>query len=209
MVAAWNILIRLAEVEAAARCSGATKGETMKSIPAVRSDGLVVDAGGDGVLVYDQRNDTAHSLDGAAASVWRAIDGRRSLSQIARHCDLSEAVVAEVLVRLGGIDLLLDHVPEEVSRRAALRKIAKVGGTAVLAAPLISTVVIPAATAMASSCTSPGVTCGSITYVGGGCSGTISLDLRTNCAGGPGCICSPAATCDSLGVASVRQYTCQ
>ena len=179
----------------------------MEVNPAVRREGLVVDAGHDEVLIYDRRNDTAHCLDGAAALVWRAADGRRSLSEIARDCDLSEAAVAEVLLRLDGIELLVDDTREGVSRRALLRKIAKVSGAAVLAAPVISTVVIPAATAMASSCTNPGAGCGTVVFVGLNCRGAIQVDLRTACSGGAGCVCT-LTSCETIAVASTGTYTC-
>lgn len=120
----------------------------MDAKPTARTDNLIIEELGDGIVVYDRDTGEAHSLDAHAASVWRAADGRRELSEIARVSNLEEPTVLAALDQLQAHGLLNGS---GVSRRAMLRRSAKFGAAAVAAAPLVETVLIPTAAAHAST----------------------------------------------------------
>ncbi len=48
-----------------------------------RSEALIIKDLGDDLVVYDERADCAHELNGAAAAVWRRCDGQTDLDEIA------------------------------------------------------------------------------------------------------------------------------
>ena len=121
----------------------------MSDRPQARVEDLIVEDLDGGVVVYDRRNCTAHWLDASAASVWRMADGQRAVQQIARECDLSEPTVADVLLRLHGLELMAEKAGTGMPRRAALSRMARIGGAAILA-PVISSVVVPNALAASS-----------------------------------------------------------
>jgi hypothetical protein len=118
----------------------------------------------DEVLVYDLERHRAHSLNRTAAAVWRRCDGQNGVAAIAdlvaRELDLprDEELVWLVLRRLGRAHMLQDRLEPPVgvfrsSRRALMRKLALVGGVA-----LVSTIAAPEA-AQAQSCIACGQTC--------------------------------------------------
>jgi hypothetical protein len=53
--------------------------------PRARTSGLVVKTLAEEVLVYDLTRHKAHSLNRSAAAVWRRLDGRTSIGDLARH----------------------------------------------------------------------------------------------------------------------------
>jgi hypothetical protein len=68
------------------------------------------------VLVYDTERDRAHCLNGLAAAVWNACDGRRGPDKLTAHvvgsfpgCD--EDAIAEALAQLGERHLLSTPFP--------------------------------------------------------------------------------------------------
>jgi hypothetical protein len=120
----------------------------MSARPQGRSEGILVERLEDGLVIFDTRTDQAHSLDAAAAAVWSAADGTRTVSEIADTTGLGEVSVLAALHELGGRDLLVDPMP--VSRRSMLRRTAMVGAV-IAAVPVIETVIIPTAAAHAST----------------------------------------------------------
>jgi hypothetical protein len=162
--------------------------------PATRTD-LLTEPVGDGAVVYDTREHQVHALDGDAARVWRALDGRCSVAQLAEVCGLSEAVVANVLLRLDALDLLAEQSDDTVSRRVALRRLVKLGGAAMLALPLITTVAIPTSAAMAYGvCTTVGQPCAGF-FSDATCT-TITMVVGAPCGSGCTCVinnCIPAS----------------
>jgi len=135
----------------------------------------------DELLVYDSAKNRAHSLNRTAAAVWKLSDGNRSSSQIATaisrefsvHVD--ESLVLLALDQLAKAHLLVEP-PASVknsSRRAALRTLGK---AAVIALPLITSIVAPPP-ARAASCLPLGSPCTSSAQC---CSGlcTPPLPLR-------------------------------
>ena len=79
--------------------------------PRGRSEGILVERLEDGLVIFDTRTDQAHSLDGAAAAVWSAADGTRTVSEIAETTGVGEVGVLAALEMLGGRDLLVTVGP--------------------------------------------------------------------------------------------------
>lgn len=122
-----------------------------------RRDGLVVQAIGDEVIVYDPQTHQAHSLNRPAALVFERVNGEASVSEIARKVgdDLggksSDRVVEVALDRLGKAGLLT--TPTNSSRRAVLR------GLTIALLPVVTTVLVPKAAAAASCIPNGGTGC--------------------------------------------------
>jgi hypothetical protein len=187
--------------------------------PKARTRGLVVEDLGDESLVFDSDTNTAHCLSPTAARVWRACNGGRGASSLARLTATSEGLVADALAELSGLGLLdpgsagpavplrlgveatsaEPAVPSRpgaeaafLSRRRALKRIGA-AGLAATAAPLIVSAAVgtPLAAASAGSLCAP-------------CTGIGPTDTC-----GPGSHCDPASlvcipsacnSADSLGI---------
>jgi Coenzyme PQQ synthesis protein D (PqqD) len=138
----------------------------------------------DELLVYDSAKNRAHSLNRTAAAVWKLSDGNHSPSQIAAavsrrfsvHVD--ESVVLFALDQLARAHLLVEPQTsvKNSSRRAALRTLGK---AAVIALPLITSIVAPPP-ARAASCRHNGSSCGSNAQC---CSG-VCVPVVGQCLGG-------------------------
>jgi hypothetical protein len=135
-----------------------------------RQKGLVVVDLADEVLVYDLDRHRAHSLNRAAAVVWRHCDGQNRVTEMAGllaetvALPRDEELVWLVLRRLGKAHLLQERLEPPVngvrsSRRELMRKLAMIGGVA-----LVSSIIAPKAEAtgsacMPGSCVKPGKCC--------------------------------------------------
>ena len=168
----------------------------MPDRPRARVEDVLIETLDDGIVLYDRSNDTAHWLDASAAAVWRGADGQRTSAEIGQQCGLSEAAVADVLMRLDGLGLLGKPDPG-VSRRAALKRMGKIGGTAAILAPVISSVAVPVALATASvcnklSCSSTGrPTCASATS-----------NANAVCTGNAACRAASTCNCTCVGTST-------
>lgn len=168
--------------------------------PRARFDELVVSEVEEEVLVYDQTRQEAHSLNPAAALVWRNCDGKKSVTDLAMLLNSklglppSEASVWGALDRLEEANLLAEPVTAEAGDGASRREFMKRVGLATAAAGVASviTIGVPAAFA-ASSCTPRTDNCG------GG-----KLNLGATCTHGSDC-CS----CGCLNDAVTGTTTCQ
>lgn len=124
-------------------------------LPQARSDDLTVEPIGDELLVFDAAERRAHSLNPAAADVWRACDGSRDAAAIAEHTGLDRDAVALALENLRDCRLLTGALSEStgptVSRRDAIRKAALAGAALGAAIPVIRSITAPSV-ALASSC---------------------------------------------------------
>jgi hypothetical protein len=117
-----------------------------------RTEGLLIDALGDELVVYDTQSHAMHRLNESAAAVWRLCDGKRTVSDIAvalsgeLSTPLDEDAVLLALDELEAASLLeIGDTPGEgplISRRSALRKLGVVGGIA-LGLPLVESVIAP------------------------------------------------------------------
>jgi hypothetical protein len=112
----------------------------------VRTDGLVVEAVGDETIVFDSAANVAHTLDGDALAIWRALEDEDDPAAIGQAVGIAESQVRATIEHLVALDLV--HDPG-LSRRAALRRLA-VRGAGVVALPAIASLAIPAAAAAAS-----------------------------------------------------------
>jgi hypothetical protein len=115
--------------------------------PTARSEHLVVRELADETLVYDVRRHKAHCLNRTAALVWRACDGRTSITEIAARVaqeldrPSDEALVLAALAQLERARLLIPgalHQGSGPPRREALRRL----GWG-LAAPAVVSILAP------------------------------------------------------------------
>jgi hypothetical protein len=153
--------------------------------PLARSERLIIEALDDELLVYDLDCDEAHALNASAAAIWRACDGAVTVAGISARVGLSEAAVRSTVERLAGLDLLAPGFVARPthSRRAVLRRGFVAGAAATVAAPLITSIVAPAAAQTTSTCSGD---FGSCQQTGDCCSGLI-------CCGGV--LCRPPQNC--------------
>ena len=136
--------------------------------PVARSEGLLVTEAGGDTLVYDLESHRAHSLDAAAAALWRRCDGTRDVAALARSLGdafaddaTREEVARYTLARLGAANLLRETAEvagRPISRRALLRR-AAAAGVATLALPTVLTVVAPTTLQAQASCLPGGSLC--------------------------------------------------
>lgn len=142
------------------------KREMDQLIPEARREGLVVQELSDEVLVFDRDRNKAHCLNKTAALVWNHCDGNSSVAEMARVIAReTNAPVDEDLIWLGVEQLSKTHllrerarVPEHktgLSRREVIRRI---GLTAAVALPVVTSIVAPTA-AQAANCLGTGQTC--------------------------------------------------
>jgi hypothetical protein len=111
--------------------------------PVARTDELVVEELGEELLVYDQNNDTAHSLGVVAARVWRACDGETSAQDLSARLDLDADTVTRALEELDECNLLDNGGQlDGMTRREATLKGAKIGA-GIASAPLIYSILAP------------------------------------------------------------------
>jgi PqqD family protein of HPr-rel-A system len=100
--------------------------------PAVRKEGLILRRIGDELLVYDRRSHEAHCLDAAAAAVFSACDGTRSVRELTARLrrELARPVDGDwVRLALGQLEragLLEEPLPGPVPmRRDVMRRVAQ------------------------------------------------------------------------------------
>ena len=96
--------------------------------PLARVEGIVSEWVAEELVIYDRNTRAAHALSAAAASVWELCDGRRSPEEIARELHLDRAIVAQAVAQLNQCGLLAQDPQDGISRRIALRRIAKSRG---------------------------------------------------------------------------------
>lgn len=118
-----------------------------------RTDRLVVEDLGKETVVYDLDTKKAHCLNDSIRWIWRQCDGDRTAGQIAKDFAKqfpggdSAEIVGEGLRQLSAANLVVGRVPAAngISRRGV------VGG----AAPLLMSIMVPAAAAAMSGATPP------------------------------------------------------
>ncbi len=144
--------------------------------PKARSQGLIVEELDTELLVFDETTERAHCLNSTAALVWRYCDGNTTVAAMAARlgADAGAAVDDDIvffaLSELGDRDLL--ERPVRVPDRGALSRrqvLVRLGATAGILLPMITSIVAPTSAAAQSGGGSSGTTSGS-----GGSSGTTS-----------------------------------
>ena len=127
-------------------------------LPRSRGDGLLEEAIGEELLLYDIESHTAHCLTPVAACVWRHCDGGHNVTQLAQLAGADESLIAEALHELRERELLnaepelvtSESVVSGVSRREAFVQAARYGAAAAAGSMIVSATA--ATPAMASSC---------------------------------------------------------
>jgi hypothetical protein len=147
----------------------------MKRYPKARKDNVIARELGDEVLIYDRSRDKALCLNRTAAFVWKQCNGRTSIEQIADRLGsemssdfetpIDERLVWYAISQLRREHLLEDRVeiPRRVlaslnghlDRRQVMRAL---GLAAIVALPLVSSIIAPTA-AQAATCIPSGGVC--------------------------------------------------
>lgn len=143
--------------------------ERRTEYPLARAEDLISRPLGDELIVYDLDRHQAHCLNSTAAAVWKKCDGASSPEEIASALEgelggtIATELVSAAIASLGDKGLLkratatMDaHV--RVSRRELVRRAGL--AAAVVAPPLVMTLVVPTP-AQAASCLGTGSVCGS------------------------------------------------
>ena len=161
--------------------------------PAARRERLLVREVADELVVYDLESHRAHSLSRAAALIWRHCDGRTTVAELATLLQRElgtardETVVWMTLHRLGRARLLQERVTVPAhavscSRRELMRRMALVGGLA-----LVSSVLVPTPIHAQSACRPDGATCITSSQCCSGCCRMAGAGAECK-PGGGGCI---------------------
>jgi hypothetical protein len=152
----------------------------MENYPRVRRHNVVIQEVADELLIYDQERDKAHCLNQSAALIWRCCDGRTSVLEISRklnresNSNVTETLVWHALRQFSDAHLLKEPLElplamrvTAMNRRQAVRAL---GLAAVVAIPVVTSIVAPTP-AQAVSCLPSGSTCtGSAQCCSGLCS---------------------------------------
>jgi hypothetical protein len=152
----------------------------MDTIPQRRQSGLIIKEMDDEVLIYDTENDKAHCLNQTAALVWQHCDGQSTPAQMSARMSrqlgnrVDEQVVWFALRQLSRDGLLEEKVtppPAFVLAGLNRREMVRVLGlAAVVAVPLVTSIVAPTAV-QAATCLASGQSCtGSAQCCSGLCS---------------------------------------
>ena len=112
--------------------------------PKARHQNLLVQDVDNEVVVYDTARKRAHHLNPSAASVWRLLDGSRSIDAIAAELGVAESVVGLAIDDLANAGLLDTGEPLSVSRRSALRRAAAAAALGFLL-PAVTSIAAPLA----------------------------------------------------------------
>jgi hypothetical protein len=135
-------------------------------IPCARTEGIVVQALPDEVLVYDLERHRAHCLNHTATLIWKRCDGQTSVTEMIRILEqemqtpVPEGVVWLALRQLRKAHLLVErsHGPggrAMMSRREVMRRL---GWGAAVTLPLVTSIVAPTAVE-AATCLPMGIVC--------------------------------------------------
>jgi hypothetical protein len=147
----------------------------------------------DEVLVFDLETNKAHCLNETAAFVWKRCDGTQSVADITRAFgNESGAAVEESLVwlaidQLNESNLLAETVKANFNGQSRREVIKKIGLAAVVALPIVSSLVAPSAASAATCSGAAGSPC-----VGNGNPG---ICCGGNCCEGQAFPCNAMNTC--------------
>ena len=138
----------------------------MKTFPQARRSRLVVQELANEVLVYDLERDQAHCLNQTAAMVWKHCDGASDAAAIATRLGselatpVDERIVWYALKQLGRDKLLEESIvlPAAMAGMSRRQMVRTLGLAAVVAVPIITSIVAPTP-AQAVSCFGSGVAC--------------------------------------------------
>ncbi len=161
--------------------------------PVARQQGLVIQELPDEILVFDLETNKAHCLNQTAAFVWKSCDGEKSVTDIVRLLGVEsgnpvpEDLVWLAIDQLNENNLLTGQAKPDFKNQTRREIIKKVGLAAVIALPLVSSLVAPTA-ALAAGCSGigNGSTCGvNSVCCGGVCCTGVTLCPTTPSPGNP------------------------
>ena len=144
------------------------KEQDMQKMPRARKSGLITQEADNEILIYDQTNDRAHCLNQTAAKIWKYCDGETSITAAcaALSRDLKTPVDEKLLwyaIDQFTKDNLLEaevippaFIIAGMNRRQLVRNL---GLAAVVALPLVTSIVAPSP-AQAATCQASGTSCG-------------------------------------------------
>lgn len=148
--------------------------------PIARKSGLVVQEMPDEVLVYDLNSNKAHCLNQTAATVWKACDGKQTVSDIAAAFGKgNEDLVWLAIDQLSENDLLEAGVVSKFKGQSRRDVIKKIGLASIIAVPVIASLVAPQNALAAQSC---------------------NCVNNTQCVSGPNAGHCPTGVCSSFGI---------
>ncbi len=125
--------------------------------PVARKEGLVIQEMPDEVLVFDTETNKAHCLNETAAFVWKACNGTNSVADITQSFGnqsgkpVDENLVWLAIDQLNENNLLAENLQANFNGQSRREVIKKIGLAAVIALPIVSSLVAPTA-AMAVTC---------------------------------------------------------
>ena len=143
--------------------------------PIARKTNLVIQELPGEVLVYDLETDKAHCLNNTAAAIWKSCDGNNSVAEITRILTgangdgAHEDLVWLAIDQLNENNLLEKKIPTNFHNQNRREVIKKIGLSAVIALPLISSLVAPKAAQAGSVCQN--IQCTSNADCASGCAG--------------------------------------
>ena len=173
--------------------------------PLARHDGLVIQEMPDEVLVFDLETNKAHCLNQTAAFVWKACDGNNSVAEITRLFGsqsgkpVEEDLIWLAIDQLSDNNLLAEQIKADFKNQTRREVIKKIGLAAVIALPLVSSLIAPTA-AWAVACSASTNTTPCTQGVGGVCCNGVCCQGAINCAGA--CTSPLAAPVKSTGKTS-------
>jgi hypothetical protein len=127
-------------------------------LPQARTEALVVRELSDETLLYDLKNHQAHCLNQTAAFIWEQCDGKTTVAEMTRLCQLQftasvdERMVWLALTQLERAGLLTHKVsrPPDVRHQSRRLLLGKLSLTALTVVPLVTSIIAPTALAGAS-----------------------------------------------------------
>lgn len=134
-------------------------------IPVARQEGLVIQEMSDEVLVYDLDTNKAHCLNQTAAKVWKNCDGKNSVTDISKIFGsqsgnpVDEDLIWLAIDQLNEKNLLTADITAKYAGENRREIIKKVGLAAIVALPLVTSLVAPKSVAAQSQCANPACEC--------------------------------------------------
>lgn len=128
-------------------------------LPEARKEGLVVQDMPEEVLVYDLNTNKAHCLNQTAAFVWKACDGKNSVADITRLFSkqtgnlINEDLIWLAIDQLNENKLLEKEITSKFKGESRRSVIKKIGFAAVVALPVVASLVAPTSVLAIISCT--------------------------------------------------------
>ena len=132
--------------------------------PVARQQNLVIQEMTDETLVYDLKTNKAHCLNKTAAAVWKSCDGNNTIAEIAglikgtNGAAVGEDFIWLAIDQLNEKNLLAEEMPAKFNGQTRREVIKKVGLAAIVALPIVTSLVAPTVASAGSQCAT-GTTC--------------------------------------------------